>query len=294
MSPIKAGVIGHPVAHSLSPVMHNAAYEHLGLDWNYQAIDIEPGDVVTRVNELFANGYGGLNVTMPHKDVAYTMSTAHGAASRLCTVNTLVSDSQGSIHGYSTDGDGFVASMKENKIDVIGKRILVIGAGGASRSICDALVHAGAQVFVTARKLDQALDLVEVVMASTTNSEMLSRGSIDIVEFSQRSDAACECDIVVNATPVGMTRDGSPDMSVPIDVSGFSGEEVVVDTVYYPIETELLRLAKEQGCRTVNGLGMLIHQGALSFTLMTEQAAPIDVMRKAIHDHLADISEVSQ
>ena len=294
MSPIKAGVIGHPVAHSLSPVMHNAAYEHLGLEWNYHAIDIEPGDVVSRVNEMFANEYGGLNVTMPHKDVAYTMSTAHGAASRLCTVNTLVPDSQGTIHGYSTDGDGFVASMAENDIDVTGKRILVIGAGGASRSICDALVHAGAQVFVTARKLDQSLELVDAVMASTINSEILSRGSIDIVEFSQRSDTACECDIIVNATPVGMTRDGNPDMSIPIDVSGFSDDKVVVDTVYYPIETELLRLAKEQGCHTENGLGMLIHQGALSFTLMTGQPAPIDVMRNAIRDYLAHQPEVSQ
>src|SRR5690606_12145382 len=101
----KAAVVGHPVKHSLSPVMHNAAYKHLGLDWEYEAIDFGVDDARSGIKELFAKGYKGLNVTMPHKQLAFSLSTAHGAAARLNSVNTLIADAKGGLHGYCTDGD---------------------------------------------------------------------------------------------------------------------------------------------------------------------------------------------
>ncbi len=279
-----AGVIGHPVSHSLSPVMHNAAYQHLGLDWEYNAIDIEPGDVTERVNELFQTGYKGLNVTMPHKDIAYEISIPHGAASRMKTVNTLIIDSDGELHGYSTDGEGFVASLESENISLSGQRVLVIGAGGAARAICDALIYREADIFVTSRKIDQSIELIDAVLASTHEGD--ARGSIDVVDYSDRDSYASECSILINTTPVGMTIEGKADDSVPIDVTQFSSDQIVVDTIYHPLETELLRQARLRGCTTINGLGMLIHQGALAFKLMTGEVAPIDVMTQAITNQL--------
>lgn len=288
MATVRSGVVGHPVAHSLSPIMHNAAYKHLGLDWNYEAIDLEPANAREGISDIFNQGCGGLNVTMPHKYLAFKISIAHGAANRLESVNTLIADDKGSLHGYSTDGDGIVNFLSSQNIDSDGMRILVIGAGGAARAICDSLVQVNANVLVTARKLDQSLNIVEAVMAHQTIGKSRIQGTLDIVDWSVRNNYIQECDLVINATPVGMTKEKKRDTSTPIDTSKLASNQIVLDTIYHPIETELLTQASEIGCKTFNGIGMLIHQGALAFNIMTGEKAPLEIMEKAIREHLRE------
>ncbi|MFN8015188.1 MAG: shikimate dehydrogenase [Acidimicrobiia bacterium] len=280
----KAGVIGHPVKHSLSPLMHEAAYKSLNLDWSYEAIDVSPENSPQEILDLFVSGYKGLNVTMPLKNDAFNIGKAHGAAARLQIANTLISvDSE--IHCYSTDGEGFVKSLRDQNINIDNCSFLVVGAGGASRSICDALVNNRAEVLVTARKLDASTQLVEDVLSSN-RSENENRLLIDVVDYSKRDEVIQSCDVIVNATPVGMTIDSVKDNATPINTENISENHVVVDTIYHPLETQLLKEAKSRGARTINGIEMLIYQGALSFKLMTGLDAPIDVMREAINQHL--------
>lgn len=288
MSVIHTGVVGHPVSHSLSPIMHNAAYAELGLDWNYEAIDLEPKNVKDKINEIFTEGCGGLNVTMPYKHLAYTMCLAHGAAARLKSVNTLISDRVGKLHGYSTDGDGLVNYLFSQSIDLDRKTILVLGAGGASGVICDALVHSNARVLVSARKLDKALQVVDRVMSNQTIDNVRMKGEIDIVDWSLRNELIAGSDLIINATPIGMTKNKEPDPALPLDINAITKHQIIVDLIYNPLETRLLSEAKEKGCTTFNGLGMLIHQGALAFTIMTGKKAPIEVMHNAIRAHLKE------
>ncbi len=290
MSANRAGVIGNPVSHSLSPVMHNAAYAHLGIDWEYKAIEIEPPNVAEQIISLFDGGYKGLNITMPYKELAFDLCHPHTQAARLGTANTLIPGPDGNIHGYSTDGQGFINSLEENDIELRGKTVLVIGAGGASRSICDALEKARANVFVTSRKLEKSMEIVTAIVTRRIQNQAETPGSIDVLEFSQRNNFLIQADIVVNATPVGMTKGTKISAEIPVNVDKITSGHIVVDTIYHPTETALLRGAEERGAKIFNGIGMLVHQGALAFNLMTGQEAPIDVMKEAIMAKLAESS----
>lgn len=289
MATSRAGVIGSPIKHSLSPVMHNAAYKHLGLDWEYGAIELDGKDVGTQIRNLFDEGIKGLNVTMPYKEIAFDISFPHGPASRLGTVNTLIKADDGHIHGYSTDGQGFIESLKELSIDVEDARVMVIGAGGAARSICDALEKVRANVFVTARKLESSMKIVQGIVSRRIQSQTESPVIVDLVEYSERNEFIEECDIIVNATPVGMTIDSKSSKEVPIDVEKISPNHLVIDTIYNPVETELLRRCREKGATTVNGIPMLVHQGALAFSIMTGEKAPIEIMKQALEDKLVEV-----
>lgn len=281
---VRAAVLGFPAKHSLSPAIHNAAYAALGMEWTYEAIDVEPGTFVHTVRGLFDSDYVGLNITMPFKSEAY--SYAHhlsGPAQRLGSVNTLVKQND-LIHGYNTDGEGFTLSLAEARISIPGTKILVIGAGGASTAICDALVERGAHVTVTARDTNKAYEVTKV-------AQHPGGGSIRVVDFTVRHQTASEVDIIVNATPVGMTIDGQSSVDVPLDASVLDPRHVVVDTIYHPLETELLRQAREIGCSVMNGTEMLLHQAALSFTLMTQREVPLQSMRTALKEQLAHRGE---
>ena len=287
----QAGVIGNPVSHSLSPVMHNAAYKHLGLDWKYEAIELKEPNVGEQIINLFDQGVKGLNVTMPYKEIAFDISQPHGQAARLGTVNTLIKAQDGSIHGHSTDGQGFINFLQSEDIELKGKTVLVIGAGGASKSICDALEKARANVFVTARKLEASMVIVKTIVARRIQNQLDSHGSIDVLEFSQRHDFLDSCDIVVNATPVGMTINGKNSSDMPINIDKLKSNHVLVDTIYHPVQTALVKAAEDKGAKAFNGIGMLVHQGALAFNLITGEQAPIEVMAQAIISKLNESSQ---
>lgn len=268
-----AGVIGDPVRHSLSPAMHNAAFEAAGLDWIYVAFEVPRGRGGAAVVAMRDLGIAGLNVTMPHKaDAASSCDELSDAAARLGSVNTVLRRGDGTLYGDSTDGEGLVRSLVEEDVELEGRSVLVIGAGGAARAIVPSLDHAGARVTVSARRPEPAREVAALTGGVTAAYERLG-------------DAVAGADVVVNATPLGMAGEAPP-----FDSGCLETRHTVVDLVYDPAETPLLEAAAARGCRTVAGLGMLVHQGALAFTLWTGEEAPVEVMREAASRALAERS----
>ncbi len=249
-TPRIAAVIGSPVAHSLSPVIHQAAFDAAGVPWIYTAFEIAPGKAADAVASMRVLRLAGLSVTMPHKsEVARLVDRLDPAARALDSVNTISWDGDDLV-GSSTDGAGFIASLTEAGVDVQGARVAVIGAGGAARSVIDALGRSGvADITVLNRSRDRA------DQAAT----LASAASVGIVSDVTRAD------VVVNATSVGMGID--PAMSAPEDLPCdpdlLRAGQVVADLVYHPLQTAWMLAAEDLGARTVDGLGMLVHQAAL-------------------------------
>ncbi len=262
-----AAVIGSPVRHSLSPALHNAAFEAAGCDWVYAAFDVAPGEAVRALDAMRALGLGGLSVTMPHKEqVAANVDELDPAAAALRSVNTVVRTSGGLLRGYSTDGAGFVASLVEAGVDVRGADVAVIGAGAAARSVVDALARAGAaEVVVVNRSADRAAD------AAALAGDVGRVGTPDDVP---------RASILVNATSVGMGA--APHAGeLPLDAVLLRPHHVVADLVYHPLETGLLAAARRLGATCVDGLGMLVHQAALQQQLWLGGSPDTAVMRAA-------------
>ncbi|MGH9040656.1 MAG: shikimate dehydrogenase [Acidimicrobiia bacterium] len=265
------GVIGDPVTHSLSPTLHNAAFAACGLDWVYVALPVPRGQGGAAVAAARHLGLAGFNVTMPHKeDVAAACDELTPDAAALASVNTVVIDAGGVARGASTDGEGFLAALAGDGIEVAGRPVLVLGAGGAARAVVLALGRAGAAVTVAARRPE----------ASETAAALAPGAKAMVL-----ADAAGQGDayeVVVNATPLGMGGEAPP-----LDVGRLGPRQVVVDLVYHPAETPLLAAARARGVRTQNGLPMLVHQAARSFTLWTGVEAPLAVMQAAAREALA-------
>jgi len=277
------GVIGDPVTHSLSPALHNAAFAALGLDWVYVAFPVPRGRGAEAVAAVPALGLAGFNVTMPHKeDVAGACDELTPDAAALRSVNTVVARPDGRTLGDSTDGPGFLDALDDEGIAVAGQRVLVLGAGGAGRAVVLALGRAGAAVTVAARRPEAAESAAALapgargaplgVVASPPGPSSAA-GAVDAAAFS----------VMVNATPLGMSG-GDP---LPVDPESLHAGQSVIDLVYHPADTPLLTAARARGAVAVNGLGMLLHQAARSFTLWTGEPAPLDAMRTAVTAALA-------
>ena len=248
MSGKRFGVVGWPVKHSRSPAMHQAAYDALGLEgWRYQLLPVPAELFADTVRSLPDAGFSGVNVTIPHKERALGISTtATDRARGIGAANTLTFRPDGSIHADNTDAPGLIAAIGE-----VPKTALVLGAGGSARAVVWALRGAGAEVSVLARTRRRA--------------EVLGVRMVDEAE---------PADLLVNCTPVGLD---DPD-DVPADPEGF---DVVVDLVYREGGTALIRRAEAAGARTVDGIEVLVQQGALSFQEWTGMEAPLDAMRLA-------------
>ena len=263
-----AGIIGWPVEQSRSPAIHNAAFAATGLDWIYVAFPVPPGDAPRAVDGMRSLGIRGLNVTMPHKQaVIEALDALTPDAERVDAVNTIVAR-DGRLTGDNTDGRGFLRALAADAgMDPAGVTALVLGAGGAARAVVAALAGAGAkQVLVAARRPEQAAALAGGAIATLP----FEAGAI--------ADAAAASSLVVNATPIGA---GGEDPPFPPET--LTEGHVVVDLVYHPEVTPFVRIARERTARVFNGLGMLVHQAALSFEAWTGVAAPVDVMRAAVH-----------
>lgn len=264
-----AAVIGSPVRHSLSPALHNAAFAASRADWVYTAFEVAPGRAGDALAAMRTLGLGGLSVTMPHKDdVADAVDELDPAAAALHSVNTVVRLADGRLRGHSTDGAGFVASLAEAGADPMGRRVVVLGAGGAARAVVDALGRAGAaEVVVVNRNADRAATAAALA------------GPVGRV--GSAADVA-DAELVVNATSVGMGT-----LELPLDPGLLRAGQVVADLVYHPLETALLAAARSAGARVVDGLGMLVHQAALQQELWLGARPDTAVMRAAALDELA-------
>lgn len=258
-----AGVIGWPVRHSVSPAIHNAAFDALGLDWCYLALPVPPGRAGEAIAGMDALGIEGLSVTMPHKaPVAAVVDRLTGDAASLGAVNCVFRDGD-TLVGDNTDGGGFVDSLLDAGVEPDGMTCVVVGAGGAGRAVVRGLVAAGAgRVVVVNRRRDRA-----------TQAASLAGGRGAVGDPSSVAGA----DLVVNATPLGMGDDARS----PIDVETLADGAVVADLVYHPRVTPLLAAAEAAGHRTVGGLGMLVHQAARAFARWTGEDAPLEAMRDA-------------
>lgn len=259
------GIIGWPVGHSLSPAMHNAAFAELGLNWAYLAFPVEPDRVAEAVRGLAAAGCAGLNVTIPHKQAVIDVcSHASDAVRAIGAANTLIPDGDGGFRADNTDAEGFLRALDEViPEDVAGREVFMIGAGGAARAVAHAVRSRGGRLRVANRTPERAAELGEVVP--------FTRDAMNA--------AAARAALVVNSTSLGMGVDDVP-ADLPLD--GIGPGQVVNDLVYRPGGTPWLAAAAARGARTVDGLGMLLHQGAAAFEHWTGRRAPVDVMRAAL------------
>jgi shikimate dehydrogenase len=260
------GVIGDPIAHSLSPLLHNAAFDALGLDWVSVAFPVEAGSTADALAGMRALRIAGLSVTMPHKSSAFAaVDDVTDVARRLGVVNC-VSWRDGALVGDSTDGEGFLAALaRAAAFDPAGKRCLVIGAGGAARAVTLALAGAGAAEVV-------------VVNRTVARAETAAALAGAVGRVGSGGDVA-GAELVVQATPVGMDRgDGAGSDALPVDPGALHAGQVVVDLVYHPAETPLLRAARSRGAQCVGGLGMLVHQAALAVVRWTGRPVPVEAM----------------
>ncbi len=266
-----AGVIGSPIRHSLSPAIFNAAFAAAGLDWAYLAYEVPEGAAGLAMAGVRALGIEGLSVTMPHKAaVIEGLDDLSDDAQALGAVNC-ITNRGGRLRGDNTDGAGFLDALRlDEGISVTDARCAVVGAGGAGRAIVRALAHGGA---TSVAVINRSSEPAEVAVRLAGPSARI--GGPDDLEAS---------DLVINATPLGMgvvvTTAGEPE-PLPFDVTRLGAGQVVIDLVYHPAVTPLLAAARDRGLRTVNGLGMLIHQAAHAFRLWTNEDPPLEAMSAA-------------
>ncbi len=264
------GIVGHPVEHSLSPAMHNAAFDAEGIDAEYKLFDIDPEDPEALANfcyETDVNGVAGFSVTMPYKEqIMEYMDNIDVLVKEVSSVNT-VKNEESNLNGYNTDTTGAIKALQE-KIKIKGKKTLILGAGGAARAIIYALKGFGAEVCIFNRTMQNAEALAE-------------KFDVDTIKFLDIKDA--NFDIIVNCTPIG----GAPQIEQSLLAADqIKKGAVVMDIITNPMETQLLREAKKAGAETVSGERMLLHQAVGQFEIWFDKTAPFEVMEKALYEEL--------
>jgi shikimate dehydrogenase len=273
------GVMGWPIAHSVSPPMHNAAFRALGLDWCYVPLPVPPERLGEAVRGLRALGFAGANATVPHKQALLTqVDDLTPAARAIGAVNTLVLRPEG-ILGHNTDAAGFVRALRGAGFDPEGCEALLLGAGGAARSVAYALASTGARVTILNRTAGRAEALAAALQQAMPGAR-LQGGPLDRAALS----SLAHVDLVVNATTLGMWPE--VDASPWPDEAPFPARAFCYDLVYNPRETRFMRQARDAGARACDGLTMLVHQGAEALALWTGMQPPVDAMLAACEQTL--------
>lgn len=268
------GVIGSPVEHSLSPTMHNAAFGAMGLDAVYAAFPVEDENLEAAVKGLFAAGVAGLNVTIPHKSAMLSVvDDLTPLAAGVGAVNTVYLD-RGILKGDNTDVVGIMRAVARDGVRLDG-RVVILGAGGAALAALQAVLLEGGEAVILNRTLDRAERLAESL------NEMWERDAVRgaALEPETAAEAVAFANVLINCTSVGLNDPSA----TPFPWSSLLPPDLYVfDTIYTPSETRLLREASERGCRTRNGLAMLVEQGAESLRIWTRREPPLDVMAAAV------------
>lgn len=269
----RMGVIGYPLGHSVSPAFQQAALDHYGLKMTYERWETPPERAEWRFGGLRPKDVLGANVTVPYKEFAFRfVDDLDETARRIGAVNTIVNIG-GRLTGYNTDAPGFLRAVREDAdFDPAGRSALVLGAGGAARAVAFALAEAGAApIFIANRTAERAAALAAGVR------EELPAASVQTVPW---GEAPAESALIVNATTMGMSHGGAEGES-PLPAERIPSGALVVDLVYNPETTPLLEAAEAAGARTLDGLPMLIYQGAEAFEMWVGRKAPVDVMKAA-------------
>lgn len=273
------GVIGNPIQHSLSPTIQNAAFNHLNLDFIFTAFKVKDKELELAIQGMRSLNIYGLNVTMPHKtSVINYLDEKDPLVSSLNSANTII-NRKGRLFGFSTDGIGAIKALQENGVDLSSSKVLLLGAGGAGRAIAFSIAEKVEDLVVLNRDPAKVKNLEFDLKLNLKNIHygLLSENSL---KQNLRSS-----DVLINATNIGMTPNSSLSIIKP---KLLTSDLTVMDIVYTPLETKLLADAKKVGAKTIDGVEMLIYQGAASFELWTDKKAPIEIMRLAA---LKQISE---
>jgi shikimate dehydrogenase len=274
-------LLGNPLAHSISPQMHNSVFEKLGINYCYMPVEVTEDNLEKVFSGLSRMNVAGFNVTVPHKiNIMQYLDELDPLAATIGAVNT-ITVRNGKTRGYNTDGEGFVRSLEgDADISVQGKRVYIAGSGGAARAIAMTLATRGAEkIYFQNRTETKARKL-----AAEINSKI--RPCCDTLppDLADRRSAAASCHVLINTTSLGM----HPEEDImPVDESLIAKHLVVVDIVYNPMMTKLLRTAKDRGCTVVQGLGMLIYQGAAAFKLFTGLEPLVEEMSSVAHAAMA-------
>lgn len=277
------GLMAYPIRHSSSPAMQNEAFAKLGLDYAYLAFEVDNDSLENAITGLRALRMRGSNVSMPNKTVVHKYLDKLSPAAEMCgAVNTIVND-DGVLTGHITDGIGYMAALKDNHIDVIGKKMTIVGAGGAATAIeIQAALDGVAEMSIFNVKdkfWSNAEDAVKKINEKTSCKATL----YDLADLERLKEEIADSYLFANATGMGM-KPLEGQTYIP-DKSFFRPDLIVTDVVYFPRETAMLKMAKEVGCKTMNGLGMMLFQGSAAFELWTGQPMPIEHMKEVLDIH---------
>ncbi len=275
------GLIGYPVAHSLSPGMHRAAFDALGIEAHYELWETQPGGLAQRIASLRFAGILGANVTIPYKEhVVSLIDECDPLAARIGAVNTIVNRG-GRLIGYNTDAPGFTRALAEfAAFDCPGKKVVILGTGGAARAAAVGLLeNEVGELMLLGRNEKHLHTLLQHLRTLTAKMHGITRICGALLGSPESSRFLATADLIVNATPVGLKTD---DITLLLDVNMLPTTALVMDMIFNPPLTPLLYAARAHGCQVLNGLSMLLYQGALAFELWTNRPAPIEVMRESL------------
>ena len=273
------GVIGNPIEHTLSPAIHNAAFDHLKLDFIFLAFKVKAADLENAVRGMRGLGIHGLNVTMPHKSTVISfLDEVDPTVKFLGSANTILNKG-GKLSGFNTDGVGALKALRENGTELSEKKVLLLGAGGAAKAIAFALAEEVGELAILNRATEKAKKLAEALGRMFNKKVVGGALSPDAIAKNLRGS-----DVLINATSVGMHPEANQSIVTP---QWLRSDLTVMDIVYNPVETKLAKDAKAAGAKVISGVEMLIYQGAASFEIWTGRSAPIEVMRRAALNKLS-------
>lgn len=273
------GVIGNPLTQSLSPLMHNAVFDHLGLNCLYLPLEIAAGSLEKALDALKVLGFTGVNVTIPYKTEVIPYLDVLSEEAEACQAVNCIKNEQGRLTGYNTDGQGFMRALKEAGVES-GEHTVIIGAGGAARSVAYNLARSGCRKLeildIEVNRADDLAMFIENVSNCTTHSRLMTPDNFEA--------AAAEADLIINCSPVGMMPQISKS---PVDsLAAAKNNAVICDLIYNPIETRFLQLGRERGLKTINGAAMFIHQGALTLEILLGITPPLAFMKEVVTNQL--------
>ena len=275
------GLMAYPIRHSSSPAMQNEAFAELGYDYAYLAFEVGTDEIEDAVKSIRTLKMRGSTVSMPNKTLVGQYLDELSPAARLCgAVNTIVNDN-GHLTGHITDGIGFMQSLKDNDIDVIGKKMTIVGAGGAGTAIQIQAALDGVKEISIFNQKDEAWARAEDTVQKINSQTSCHAALYDLADLDKLREEMNDSYLFVNATGVGMKP--LEGLSVVPDESYFRPELIVVDVPYSPLETKMRSMAKKVGCKTMNGLGMMLFQGSAAFELWTGEPMPIEHMKKILN-----------
>lgn len=274
------GLMATPIRHSLSPTMHNEAFAKLGLDYAYLAFEVGNEELEDAVKSIRALGMRGSNISMPNKQkIIPHLDKLAPAAELVGAVNTVVNDN-GVLTGHITDGTGFMRSLIEADVDVIGKKMTIIGAGGAATAICIQAALDGVKEISIFNRQDECFENAKRTVKIINERTECKATLYDLADAESLRREISDSAIFVNATGVGMKP--YEGVSLITDPTLLRSDLIVADVIYKPAKTKLLEMAEANGCKTINGLGMMLFQGAAAFEMWTGQEMPVDHIKQLL------------